>query len=45
MKINVGIREDGKEIIFVSNEAGENVGELEISKEYYEASLKELGED
>lgn len=41
MKLNVGIREDGQEIMFVTNDEGENLGELEISKELYEIALSE----
>lgn len=43
MKVNVGIREDEQEILFITDDKGNNIGELEISKEYYEASMKELG--
>lgn len=44
MKINVGINEDNKKIMFVTDDEGNNIGELVISEEYYNASLKEFEE-
>lgn len=45
MKINVGISEEDKKIMFVTDDEGNSMGEFEISEEYYNASLKEFGED
>lgn len=45
MKVNVGIREeDNAPIIFVTDDNGDNIGELEISKELYEVALDEWGD-
>lgn len=42
MKVNVGLREeDNQEILFVTDDSGENIGELEISKELYKVALDE----
>ena len=42
MKINVGINEEDKKIMFVTDDEGSNIGELEISEGYYEHSLREF---
>lgn len=44
-KINVGIREDGKKILFITNTKEENIGEIEISDKCYEICLKEFSEE
>lgn len=41
MKINVGIRENGETIMFVTDDKENNIGEMNVSKELYELALKE----
>ncbi len=42
MKINVGINEENKKILFITDDKENNIGELEISEGYYEHSLREF---
>lgn len=42
MKVNVGIKKNGKRILFITDDKENNIGELEISNGYYEHSLREF---
>ncbi|SCJ52328.1 Uncharacterised protein [uncultured Clostridium sp.] len=42
MKVNLGIRDDNKKILFITDDQENNIGELEISDEAYNIMLKEL---
>lgn len=43
MKVNIGIREDNKKILFVTDNEERNIGEIEISDKAFEVMLEELG--
>lgn len=45
MRINVGVSEEEKKLIFITDEDGENIGELEISDKAFEVMLEELSKE
>lgn len=42
MKINVGVNDENKKLLFITDEEENNIGEMEISEAYYEHSLREI---
>lgn len=44
MKVNVGIKEDGQKILFITDDEENNIGELEISDRAFEVMLEELSD-
>ena len=43
MKINVGLNEENKHLLFITNDEDENIAELEVTEGYFHHCLKEFG--